>query len=219
MVDLSITDNPDHANYIKCMEEVKRRVRAIDDILQGTTTTSFQYTNAEFVALQFRKIFELIILATLASHKHLFEGLARKLAKEWQISKVIAIVEKRNPRFFPHPVRRVPSADPRLKDDLVDLNEGFLTQDELVAAHGKIGNLMHANSPYQETSVVAAFEKEFPVWRTKMMELLNNHIIRFPEEKAFLYIGMQSEETGSVHTALFGLTNLPEVAVARKSET
>ena len=79
------------------MEEVKRRLGAIDDILVGNKTTSCKYTNVEFVALQFRKIFELIILATLASHHHLFEGLVRKLSKEWQISKVVAIVKK---KFF-----------------------------------------------------------------------------------------------------------------------
>jgi hypothetical protein len=83
------------------MEEVKRRLGAIDDILVGNKTTSYKYTNIEFVALQFRKIFELIILATLASHHHLFEGLVRKLSREWQISKVVAIVKEKNPTFYP----------------------------------------------------------------------------------------------------------------------
>jgi hypothetical protein len=58
---------PDYASYVRCMEEVKRRLHAIDEILVGSKTTSYKYTNVEFVALQFRKIFELIILATLAS--------------------------------------------------------------------------------------------------------------------------------------------------------
>ena len=98
-----MNNEPDYAGYVRCMEEVKRRLGAIDDILVGNKTTSYKYTNVEFVALQFRKIFELIILATLASHHHLFEGLVRKLSKEWQISKVVAIVKKKNPEFYPAP--------------------------------------------------------------------------------------------------------------------
>ena len=47
---------PDYANYARCMEEIKRRQIAIDEILYERKTTSFKYTNTEFVALQFRKI-------------------------------------------------------------------------------------------------------------------------------------------------------------------
>jgi len=79
--------NPDRANYIKCMEEIKRRQTVIDEILAGSKATSFKYTNIEFVALQFRKIFELIILSTVASNHHFFEGLVRKIAKEWELKR------------------------------------------------------------------------------------------------------------------------------------
>ena len=87
------------------MEEIKRRQIAIDEILYERKTTSFKYTNTEFVALQFRKIFELVILASLASHQHLFEGIARKLAKEWQVTKIVAIVKNKNPGILSDPNR------------------------------------------------------------------------------------------------------------------
>jgi hypothetical protein len=74
-MEAEMASNPDYANYSRCMEEIKRRQLAIDDILHDRKSTSFRYTNVEFVALQFRKIFELVILATLASHKQFFEGL------------------------------------------------------------------------------------------------------------------------------------------------
>jgi hypothetical protein len=185
------------------MEEIKRRQIAIDEILGGTKTTSFKYTNVEFVALQFRKIFELIILATLASHQHLFEGLTRKLAKEWQLTKIIDIVQKKNRLFFPEPVDRIPCGNPIVKDEWKKIEIGFLTLDELVWAHGKIGHVMHANNPYREEQMTEEIEKEFPVWRAKLIRLLNNHLIRFPDDATILYVGMQSLETGGVHTAFF----------------
>lgn len=193
---------PDHASYRKCMEEIKRRQRAIDDILDGSRTTSFKYTNVEFICLQFRKIFELIILATFASHKHLFEGLTRKLSKEWQIGKVIAIVEKKNSAFYPEPIDRIPSDAPGIKDEWKSVRSGFLTLEELVAAHGLIGNLMHANNPYKEELLLEEIERQFPEWRAKLIRLLNNHLVRFPDDESILYVGMQNEN-GRVHSNLF----------------
>jgi hypothetical protein len=195
-------NQPDDASYRKCMEEIKRRQRAIDDILDGSRTTSFKYTNVEFVCLQFRKIFELIILATVASHKHLLEGLTRKLSKEWQIGKIIAIAEKKNPAFYPEPIDRVPSDRPGVKDDWKSVISGFLKVEELVAAHGLIGNLMHANNPYIEESLLEEIERRFPEWRAKLIRLLNNHLVTFPDDQSILYVGMQNED-GNVHSSLF----------------
>ena len=133
----------------------------------GSRNTTFKQTNIEFVGLQFRKIFELIILATLPSHQHLFEGLTLKLSKEWQIEKIISIVKKKNAAFYPKPIDRVPSQKPREKDEWVDIKDGFLTLVDLKAAHGQLGLAMHATNPYRETNLLDELEKEFPVWRKK----------------------------------------------------
>jgi len=185
------------------MEEIKRRLRAIDDVLQGQRTTSFKYTNIEFVALQFRKIFELIVLATLASHEQYFEGLVRKLGKEWQVTKIVAIVRKKNPAFYPKPIDRIATEKPGVTDEWIDVSDGFLTLNELIDAHGRIGDLMHANNPYREVDMLDELEKQFLTWRAKIIRLLNHHLVRFPDDKTILYVGMQSIETSGVHTALF----------------
>jgi hypothetical protein len=143
------------------------------------------------------------MLATLASHQHLFEGLVRKLAKEWQVTKVVAIVRKKNPAFYPAPIDRVPANTPGIKDEWKEVTSGFLTLDELIVAHGKIGGLMHASNPYREDFLLNEIEKQFPIWREKLIRLLNNHLIKFPDDETIMYVGMQSVETGSVHTALF----------------
>jgi hypothetical protein len=169
-----VTNGPDYENYIKCMEEIKRRQVAIDEMIDGKRTTSFRYTNIEFVALQYRKIFELIVLATLASHQHLFEGLLRKLAKEWQVSKIIAIVSKRNPAFYPEPIDRTPSLTVGIKDEWKSVTSDFLTLQELTDAHGRIGGLMHANNPYREEALLTQIESQFPIWREKLSYLIRS---------------------------------------------
>jgi hypothetical protein len=197
---------PHYQNYAKCMEEIKRRQLAVDDILQSRRTTTFRYTNTEFVALQFRKIFELVILASIASHRHFFVGLVRKLAKEWQISKIVVIVQKKNPNFYPKPIDRIANSAPDIKDEWLDVTSGYLTLDELVEAHGRIGSLMHANNPFREEPLLNEIEEMFPIWREKLIRLLNNHTIRFPGDESILYVGMQSAETGAVHLNLFAKT-------------
>src|SRR3954469_7961566 len=102
-----MTKEPDYSAYVGCMEEVKKRLVAIDDVRSGARTTSFRYTNVEFIALQFRKIFELIVLASLASNRHLFNDLSVKLSKEWEVKKIVAMVGRQNPNFFPKPIKRV----------------------------------------------------------------------------------------------------------------
>jgi hypothetical protein len=184
------------------MEELKWRQVAIDEVASGTKSTSFKYTNVEFISLQYRKIFELIVLASLASNSHLFEGLARKLSKEWEITKIIRLVKAKNPRFYPKPIDRKPTTLPGIKDEWVDIKSGFLTLDDLIGAHGVIGNIMHATNPYRTESIVDSLEKQFPMWREKVIRLLNNHLVGLPDGKV-LYVGMQSVETGAVHTSLF----------------
>jgi hypothetical protein len=184
------------------MEEIKRRRIAINEIVSGAKSTSFNYTNVEFIALQFRKIFELIILATLASNQHLFEGLTRKLSKEWQVSTIVELVKKKNFDFYPRPINRAPSKQEGIRDDWIDVLSGYLSLDELIVAHGKIGNLMHANNPYKEETMLDEVQKYFAEWDAKVVCLLNNHIVKFPDG-TLLYVGMQNAETGEVHTALF----------------
>jgi hypothetical protein len=148
-------------------------------------------------------IFELIVLASLASHKHLFERLSRRLASEWQIGAVVRAVREKNPGFYPHPIRRVPSDKPGVKDNWQDLETNYLKLGELISAHGRLGGVLHARNPYLEHDLLVTLRTEFPVWREKIIGLLNNHLIRFPGEERILYVGMQSVETGAVHTTWF----------------
>jgi hypothetical protein len=195
--------NLDQANYRKCMEEIKRRQNAIAHVAGGTHTTPYLYTNVEFIALQYRKIFELIILATLASHEHLFEGLTRKLSKEWRLSNIATIVRKKNPKFYPVPIDHGPSVNPNAVDSWIEVRDGFLTFEELVAAHGKINELMHANNPFKEGPLIEEFQKLFPIWTTRLVRLLNCHLITFPGDEMLLYVAMQAKETGNVSINVF----------------
>jgi len=82
------------------------------------------------------------------------------------------MVRKKNPNFYPIPVNRVPTAALGIEDEIIHIKTGFLTLDELVEAHGKLGNLLHANNPYREKILIEEFENLFPVWRETATPLL-----------------------------------------------
>jgi hypothetical protein len=118
-------------------------------------------------------------------------------------SKIIAIVKKKNPAFYPAPIDRVPSAALGMTDEWKDITTGFMTLDELIMAHGTTANLMHANNPYRDELAIDEFEKQFSIWRDKLVRLLNHHLVKFQDKNTILYVGMQDSSMGQVHTALF----------------
>lgn len=133
-----MSPEPDFVAYQKCMEEIKRRILAIDHIVNAKATTSFLHTNLEFVALQFRMVFELIVLASLAANRHLFEKMSRRLIKEWRINAIVAAVRKTNSGFYPKPIKRITGKEPGVKDEWQNVRGDFLKLDELIEAHGNL---------------------------------------------------------------------------------
>jgi len=72
----------------------------------------------------------------------------------------------------------------------------FLKIDELIKAHGRLGSVLHARNPYLENDELVALQNHFPIWRQKVIALLDNHIIAFPDNETIMYVGMQSVEAG-----------------------
>lgn len=54
------------SKYIDCMEEIKLRTKVIYGFIDNTCTAMYVQTTSECVALQVRKILELIALASIA---------------------------------------------------------------------------------------------------------------------------------------------------------
>ena len=65
-------ENIDKNRYLEMfqrnMQEIKMRTKAIESIHKKQNTTLYNETNAEFCALQLRKIIEIIILSSLISN-------------------------------------------------------------------------------------------------------------------------------------------------------
>jgi hypothetical protein len=186
------------------MTEVKKRTNAITDILRKVKTTTFQATNIEFMCLQLRKILELISLGSLVANKKEFDEQQIKYQRFWHAERIISDIERLNPDFYPRPIIEVPSKKPFIKNDLVDMKDGFLTKEDFIKVYEKCGKIMHADNPFGSKTEFDYYEKQINEWNRKVIKLLNCHMIRLKNDDFFYLIHMQEKQDNLVHGYRFG---------------
>jgi len=182
----------DYLGYVECMDEIKERISTIDFALM-VPHNPLARDNIESLALNFRKTFELIIMACQAAHTHM---IGRKI-KVWRIKNIDQIIKRYNHDFYMCPVNATKTAI----DDRVDVD--VLTLNELKAAYKTCGDWLHAKGPYGDRPEPQAAVDAFQVWRGKVVRLLNAHRVRI-DERTFLYCTMNAAGSGRTHVSIFG---------------
>lgn len=196
--------NPDIRAYTAVMQEIKRRTEIVFLLHRNELSMKYKATQIETMVLQIRMILELIALASLASHKSLFEQQQKKFSSYWDPVRVLKDVEKLNPSFYPKPMIERPSKTPGAKSDLEDMRSGFLTRDELVEIHGRCGNVLHARNPYGKELDLAAYGRAVPKWMDRIMALLGCHKIEmYGDNDRFYLVHMKEEGDDETHMYTF----------------
>jgi hypothetical protein len=151
-------------------------------------------------------ICELIAIGCLVIHGDLSSKKA-DLLKSYKADWMLNTLEKLHPRFFPIALEHEDT--PGDVPGWVHKTTGFLTKKELVTLYnqhageklhrGSARNVLKADKPLQ-------FE-ELRGWSTKIVGLLNRHIIMSPDENKIVYCIM-NDGKDRVHSALFEATTL-----------
>jgi len=186
-------DTPGIEKYAAIMKEIKSRTDVIDVFLSGRREAIYIPTTVETVGLQFRKIFELIAFASLAANRRKYSSIYADFSKHWEAAKLLKSLQRINPDFYPKPVVETKSDRPRVVHDLSDRDHDYLTQADLVEAHGRCGRLLHAANPFGRPIDYVFFQTSFPVWRARFMNLLNNHKVHLVGDTGFYLIHMHEE--------------------------
>jgi len=76
-------------------------------------------------------------------------------------------------------------------------DQDYLTEDELITAHVRCGALMRSVSPFANPIDYEFYQQNFPVWRTRMNILLNNHEVHLLGDTGFWLIHMQEGGKGN----------------------
>ena len=199
---------PDIKIYVAVMEEIKRRTEVVSSLLNGSASTIYRATQIESIYLQIRMILELIALASIAANKSIFEESKKKFHKHWNPANILRDIEKINPNYYPEAIKEEPSKAPGVVNNLLRMVGGFLTKEELVAFHGKTGNILHARNPYNKKLNYEEYEKQILKIMEKIRRLLTCHKIHLQGDHNFFYlIHMQGNRDNRVHYYKFEQTS------------
>jgi len=158
------------------MAFIRYRLEVVDRFLAGGVTTGYEIPDIETIALQFRKIFELVLMSTLCANREACQEAKKGFDKLWAGSKIVAFVRSLNPRFYPVPVERSFNQDPSTGGLVSEVEDGYLTCEELEKALGRCGDLLHADNPYGVTrDSVEEWMPRFRSWNQGTKNLLALH--------------------------------------------
>ncbi|EAQ97961.1 hypothetical protein [Congregibacter litoralis] len=195
--------HPDMGPYVACMNEIKLRYKIANSFNTGERNAIYDVPTMEVMILQFRMIFELIALSSLSAHAKIFEDYQVKFQKKWRVTDIFGDLEKLNKNFYPRPIREVPSARENIKNDLIDISDGYLTKEELVSAHGQCGGVLHARNPFGRQIDPATFRSKLDDWSSKVITLLNTHVVTLLDDE-FMYLIQFNAIDQPVRTYVFG---------------
>jgi hypothetical protein len=204
MLAMSKHTQPIHL-YAAQMREIKQRTEVVDFFLHKGGHALYQPTTIESICLQFRKILELIAFSSLIANKDRYATVHKNFALHWNAELLLKDLARVNPDFYPKPIEKRPSTVPGVLNDLVPITDGHLTQEDFTDIYKKCGGMMHAANPYGSKTGSHYFEKSFPLWRAKLIRLLNCHQVHLIGETSFWLIHMRENGDEEVHFYQFGL--------------
>lgn len=162
--------------YANCMEEVKKRTNSIKSILMRESSTLYPITNTEFMALQLRKILELISLANLVANKEQYEEIRKEFYKDWNAKRIIKKIKIINPNYYPVGIQRIPQKDQYRWEDKT---ENILTEDLFIKAYDDMSCILHSKNPFSDSAIyLNDVNSNISVTLSLITNLLNEHIVR-----------------------------------------
>lgn len=196
-------EKTDINKYCDVMEEIKKRISVIDYFLSGAGHALYEPTTIESICLQFRKILELIAMATLVANKNEYSKVYSNFAKSWNAEYLLNDLSRINPNFYPKPMIEALDTEPGIKSQLIEKTVEILTKDEFIKIYKKCGGALHASNPLGRKVNYEYFKKNIPEWRKKIINLLNTHQIKLLNQQGFYLVHMQEDRDNKVHCYTF----------------
>lgn len=165
--------------YATCMEEVKKRTEAIKMIYDKKYSTPFPITNTEFMALQLRKILELIALGNLVANRKQYETVRKSFQTDWNAKPIIKTIKKINPNYFPVGVRRKPSKYPKAVCEWENKAENILTEELFEKAYDEMSCVLHSKNPFSNKEEnLNEINLKILLYMNLIINLLSEHTIK-----------------------------------------
>jgi hypothetical protein len=193
-----MSTEPNISLYCAQMELVKKRIEVVLYYERRHGRALYTASTIESVYLQFRKILELIAMASLVANKEVYSQEHANFTRHWNARRMLEALERLNPGYYPKPV-----IEKNGGEELVVKENGFLTQDDFVTLYNKCGAIMHTDNPYGEKTNYDNYLPQITRWRGLIMGLLDNHKIHLLDDPNIYLIHMQEERDNKVHGYTF----------------
>lgn len=200
---INTMNESDISKYCNLMEEVKRRMNVIDALHADNGRTLYEATAIESIYLQFRKILELVAMGSLIANKKIMTDAYKNIEKSWNAEYILNDIKRLNPDFYPKPIVEKPSSSPEAISDWENKNDDYLTQREFVKLYKRAGAIAHADNPLGKKTNYGSYKSQVLVWRKKIMNLLNSHLIRLVSDENIYLIHMKEDRDNKVHGYTF----------------
>ena len=200
----------DTESYGQMMFEIKMRSMIIGKLLRQEINLIYDPPQTETIALQIRLMIESIALASLSANKTLFEQENNKFKQFWKADRIFEDIEKKNPDFYPQPIKAVPSNPPGNYTSFDDIKFGFMTRDKIVKVHKECCDFLHAKNPYAPKRDYRGFVEKVPNWMDEITTLLLDHRITLLNDDFSYTVHMHHKKDGKDVVAMFQWGKVPD---------
>jgi hypothetical protein len=191
-----------HELYLSILRDIKYRTSVIDHLFSDASGRKLEITVLESACLQIRKILEQIAFGSLVSNVDLYSQEYEKFKKFWNAEYLLKDMAKVNPKYFPIPISQEPSDVKGVKSKFnLKPDVTYLNPVEFIKVYKKCGAILHAGNPFGSKISLEFYKKNIPIWRQKIINLLNAHEIHFVGDKNLYLFQMGSiNELPSFHS-------------------
>ncbi|QZO12314.1 hypothetical protein [Pseudoalteromonas piscicida] len=181
--------------YCDLLEEVKLRIKTVQAIVKKEVPEQpFGCTNfsEEFVFLQVRKILELIAFGSMASNISVYEKAHSDYQNNWRTKNILKRLEDLNKDFYPLPLKEVETQEGNRA--LVNVQDGYLTKNDLVFLYDVSSKVIHAPNPYAEARKID-LKMSIDDWMHRIASLLWFHQIKLVDSNVSWLVYLIHPET------------------------
>jgi hypothetical protein len=212
------------SNYPTVMQSIRGRLAAANDSLsqiEQNREALDNWKHLDFIALQVRKVCELIMLGS--SLAHLDEGEAPINAKKWRPKDSFAELAKVNQNPMPVPVRPQWSVQTDGSKQVVPASKP-IPFDILSVIYGHCGDLLHVPSAAKVLNeAITPFDvRKFRGWVNGLAQLMSAHMLMLPAIKRVIicrWFGSEEDlEMVMIEgegAAVFDMGNLPDFSMVK----
>lgn len=169
--------------YRSEMYDIKKRLSLAYDLYNGKRTLGSGDMDYEVIALNFRKIAEILIFANMTGHHNVYSALHPNYEKDWNIGKIINKIKAINAMYYPNAVKQILGRDGK-PTGMEDMPDGsWMTEEELCSMWGKCSDLVHARNPFALDFDHSDYRELFNEWGFKLNNLLSQHMVLLADKQ------------------------------------